>query len=354
MGNGASAGLGAAVAAASPSDLKAMVGDLGEAEKGKLLSALDGGDSSGGGKQSALVFIKPHANTAAVQELVTKTFTAASISILTEGEIDGPSIDSKKLIDQHYYAIASKATILKPEQLPVPADKFKDKFGEEWSKVLEDGRVFNALDAKAKLGFDDATLDKVWKAATPADKVVKFGGGFYCALLEPEGQDPIYTFNAFFMSMRSKFTAEKAAIHYYVVEFDPATLPWAKFRGEILGPTDPAKAPAASLRGLINADWEKLGLPGAPNVTDNGVHASASPFEGLAERMNWLERPLAQDPFGKQLLDAGVKEETLKAWTVDPRVPLPDGKEGSLFDALEDLDLDACIAKAKEIAACKP
>ena len=25
-------------------------------------------------------------------------------------------------------------------------------------------------------------------------------------------------------------------------------------------------------------------------MTDNGVHASASPFEGLAERMNWLER----------------------------------------------------------------
>lgn len=41
-------------------------------------------------------------------------------------------IDKKKLIDQHYYAIASKATILKPAQLNVPADKFKDKFGEDW------------------------------------------------------------------------------------------------------------------------------------------------------------------------------------------------------------------------------
>ena len=38
---------------------------------------------------------------------------------------------------------------------------------------------------------------------------------------------------------------------------------------------------------------------------------------------------------------------------VDPRVPMPDGKEGSLFDALEDLDLDACIEKAKAIAAVK-
>jgi len=331
-----------------------MVNGLGEAERAKVKAVLDGGASGSGTTQSALVFIKPHANTAAVQELVKSTFAASGIAIVTEGEIDGPSIDKKKLIDQHYYAIASKATILKPEALPVPADKFQEKFGEEWSKVLEEKRVYNALDAKEKLGFDDATLDKVWKAATPADKVVKFGGGFYCALLEPEGQDPIYTFNAFFMQMRSKFTAEQAAIHYYVVQFDSAKLAWAKFRGDILGPTDPAKAPAASLRGLINADWEKLGLPGAPNVTDNGVHASASPFEGLAERMNWLERPLADDPFGKTLLDAGIAEATLKAWTVDPRVPMPDGKAGSLFDALEDLDLSACVEKAKAIAACPP
>jgi len=353
MGAGASTAADAAkgIADASPEDLQKAIAELPEADRKKILAALDAAD--GGGKQSALVFIKPHANTPAVVELVKKTFAEKEISIVTDGEIDGPSIDKKKLIDQHYYAIASKATILKPDALPVPADKFKEKFGEEWSKVLEDKRVFNALDAKEKLGFDDAELDKVWKAATPADKVVKFGGGFYCALLEPEGKDPIYTFNAFFMSMRSKFTAEKAAIHYFVVEFDPKKLAWASFRGEVLGPTDPAKAPAASLRGVINADWEKLGLPGAPNVTDNGVHASASPFEGLAERMNWLEKPLAEDPFGKKLLDAGIKEETLKSWTVDPRVPMPDGKEGSLFDALEDLDLDACVAKAVAISTAK-
>jgi hypothetical protein len=32
-----------------------------------------------------------------------------------------------------------------------------------------------------------------------------------------------------------------------------------------------------------------LGLQYCPNVGDNGVHASASPFEALAERMNWLK-----------------------------------------------------------------
>ena len=123
---------------------------------------------------------------------------------------------------------------------------------------------------------------------------------------------------------------------------------------QVLGPTDPAKAPSASLRGMMYASWEALGLPGMPNTTDNGVHASASPFEGLAERMNWLEQPLATDPFGKKLLAEGLTPETIAAWAVDPRVPMPDGKTGSLFDALEDLDLADCIATAAAINAVQP
>ena len=47
----------------------------------------------------ALVFIKPHANTPATIELVKKTFADKSITIASEGEIAGPTIDSKKLID---------------------------------------------------------------------------------------------------------------------------------------------------------------------------------------------------------------------------------------------------------------
>jgi len=35
------------------------------------------------------------------------------------------TIDRKQLIDQHYYAIAAKATILKPHSLNVPEDKVR-------------------------------------------------------------------------------------------------------------------------------------------------------------------------------------------------------------------------------------
>lgn len=143
------------------------------------------------------------------------------------------------------------------------------------------------------------------------------------------------------MSMRSKFVMPGTSIHYYVVDFDPATLSWEEFRGKVLGPTDPAAAPPDSLRGRMLKDWNALGLEYCPNVGDNGVHASASPFEGLAERMNWLKVQPDKDSFGSALIASGVSKETIKEWSVDPQV-----KGRSLFDQLEDQDAATCLATA--------
>mmetsp|Transcript_3111 Transcript_3111/g.4797 ORF Transcript_3111/g.4797 Transcript_3111/m.4797 type:complete len:325 (+) Transcript_3111:66-1040(+) len=291
-------------------------------------------------RNSAFVFIKPHANTPKTQQLVSRSFSTQGIRVLEEGELTGEQIDQGRLIDQHYYAIASKATLMKPEQLPVPAAKFQDTFGISWQKALKDGLVFNALDACKHLGITADELDKAWGPA----KKVKFGGGFYCGLVSVPGKTPIYVFNGFFMSMRNKFVTPGTSIHYYVVDFSPSDISWSDFRGNVLGPTDPAQAPADSLRGKILKDWKSLGLEYQPNVGDNGVHASASPFEGLAERANWLKTDIAADPFGAKLLAAGISRDTIEKWSVDPQV-----KGKSLFDSLEDLDTEECVAKAVEL-----
>ena len=89
-------------------------------------------------KNSAFVFLKPLAVTDKMKEVVKETFEKKGIKILKEGEIKAADIDKKKLIDKHYYAIASKATLLKPDKLNVPADKFKAHFGVEWADVLKD------------------------------------------------------------------------------------------------------------------------------------------------------------------------------------------------------------------------
>jgi hypothetical protein len=89
--------------------------------------------------------------------------------------------------------------------------------------------------------------------------------------------------------------------------------------------------------------YADLGLNEKPNKGDNGVHASASPFEGLAERLNWLNMELEADAFGKALLEAGLAKHTIENWSTDPQIKLPDGSKGSVFDALEDMDADECL-----------
>jgi hypothetical protein len=204
--------------------------------------------------------------------------------------------------------------------------------------------------------------------------------------------------------MREKFTKPGSSIYYYLVEWEPNKLSWEDFRGKVLGATDPSTAADGSLRKEIFKDWKALGLASEPNVGDNGVHASASPFEALAERLNWMGATLEEDAFGKAMLGSGIPKETCAAshpsarctrgntrgrarraragrgaarsrrmtdtrahvliarpawcvsrvmtWTKDPQVPF-EGKKSSLFDLLEDLDYDDCLSKAQAIAGVK-
>jgi len=161
--------------------------------------------------------------------------------------------------------------------------------------------------------------------------------------------DSIYVINGFYMAMREKYTKPGAKIHYYLVEWDANKLSWEGFRNTVLGSTDPVIAAEGSLRKSIFTDWKKMGLASEPNVGDNGVHASASPFEALCERLNWVGAKLEEDAFGKAMLDAGIPKETIMHWTKDPQVMF-EGKKQSLFDLLEDLDYTECLSKAQAIA----
>ena len=59
---------------------------------------------------------------------------------------------------------------------------------------------------------------------------------------------------------------------------------------------------SACLPAQIAAQWAELGLAAPCDVGDNGMHGSASPFEALAERMNWLVsgqiRKISTDQYG--------------------------------------------------------
>ena len=296
---------------------------------------------------AAFVFVKPHAVTDSVKTKVKAGLEKAGISVLEEGSIAGPKIDADMLIDTHYGAIAAKAVKLKPSELKPSAKALKDfeaAFGLTWADALKQGLVYNAADACKQLGCDGAGLDAKWSTLTRGQNLIKFGGGFYCGKVEG-----IYVMNGFYMAMRGKFTDPSATIHYYLVEWPTSQLSWADFRGKVLGATDPSEAASGSLRRAILDDWRALGLPACPDTGDNGVHASASPFEALSERVNWCGASFETDPYGRGLVAAGVDASTLKAWAEDPQVKLPGGGAGSLFDALEDLDADKCLETAQAI-----
>ena len=297
-------------------------------------------------QNSALVFIKPHANTPAVQTYVREALQSKipGVKIVSEFDISAADIDRKKLIDRHYYAIASKATILSPDKIPVPKDKFEQFFGESWDAVLRDGRAVNAMQACAKFGCTASELDDAWRDAEAKSKVVKLGGGFYCGLLSYQDSSPLYVFNAFFMKMRDKFVqAGSPGIHCYEIEWDASDLSWGDFRTNVLGPTDPSAAPKGSIRRTILQKYKAFGLASSPNKGDNGVHASASPFEGLAEKCNWANKSIKSDAFGAALLAGGLSAKRIEALSLDPQVQLPDGTGASAFDTLEDMDASECL-----------
>lgn len=141
-------------------------------------------------------------------------------------------------------------------------------------------------------------------------------------------------------------------IQWYTVSWPTDTLSWEDFRGKVLGATDPSVAPKGSVRRTILDQYKSLGLKTKPNTGDNGVHASASPFEAVAERVNWLGAPIEEDEYGKALL-CKVDKNTLLKWAEDAQVTVEGetsgGKTMSVFDTLEDLDADTILAKVDKI-----
>jgi len=297
---------------------------------------------------AAFVFIKPHAVNDKVAELVKDKLADAGIEVTSEGVLDHQTIDENLLIDTHYGAIATKAVKVKPADLAVndqAKGKFKGMSGMEWDDAVKAGKVYNAAEACKKLGINGKQLDAKWSVIDKKTDLVKFGGGFYCGKLDED----MYVINGFYMAMRGKFTEPPARIHYFTVEWDAAALSWEDFRGKVLGATDPTTAAEGSLRRLILDNWQELGLASMPFTGDNGVHASASPFEALAERNNWVGVAIEEDTFGKTMIAAGIPVSTIKDWANDPQVLLGGSGKGSLFDTLEDTDTIVCLEKAKKL-----
>jgi len=68
--------------------------------------------------------------------------------------------------------------------------------------------------------------------------------------------------------------------------------------------------------------------------------------------MNWLGADCKTDYFGKQMINAGISEQVIKDWSVDPQVVYGADAmsiKASLFDSVEDTDADQCLARCMMI-----
>eukprot|EP00968_Pinguiococcus_pyrenoidosus_P003237 scaffold193_cov255-Pinguiococcus_pyrenoidosus.AAC.6 len=178
-----------------------------------------------------------------------------------------------------------------------------------------------------------------------------------------------FAINGFYPTMRQKFTSDDASVTVLVVEFNRADCPWKRFRTEVIGSTDPEKAAPGSIRGQIFSRWKELGISRAPNVGDNGVHASAGPLEAIRELKLWageavdasrtplevgtctnmhegcrvVVASLIPTASQSELLKlSNVDEATLQAWLADGEMEL-NGEQDSAFDLTEEMDSDALL-----------
>jgi hypothetical protein len=147
--------------------------------------------------------------------------------------------------------------------------------------------------------------------------------------------------NGFFPAMRAKYhdvTYAPRGIQWYIISWKESDVKWEDYRTHFVGATNPAKAVPNSIRNYMLNNYQALGLLDAPQGSDNGIHASASPVEAAYE-IGQVWRPNKEKLMETQVWlegrKAGVSEKLLIGYLTN--------ENDISFDICEHRDLSACI-----------
>jgi nucleoside diphosphate kinase len=162
-------------------------------------------------------------------------------------------------------------------------------------------------------------------------------------------KDIVLVFNMFLPRQLNEYHGEGQSIIVMPVRSKTA---WATLRDDMVGPTNPATAPAGSFRGKLLAQKDALGIP-VVDTGNNGLHLSAGPLEGMVElvrftsnRANGSSVAYEQTNFGAAWLKAGGSAAELQMLAGNPLVNAG-GKTQSAFDATELMDMNEAVAALK-------
>eukprot|EP00557_Chaetoceros_sp_GSL56_P008603 CAMPEP_0176492178 /NCGR_PEP_ID=MMETSP0200_2-20121128/8845_1 /TAXON_ID=947934 /ORGANISM="Chaetoceros sp., Strain GSL56" /LENGTH=339 /DNA_ID=CAMNT_0017889693 /DNA_START=813 /DNA_END=1835 /DNA_ORIENTATION=- len=174
--------------------------------------------------------------------------------------------------------------------------------------------------------------------------------------------------NGFYMAMRNEYLEPSSCVHAYVIQWSAEMLPWKDFLTRAIGSSDPSKALPDSLRRTIYDRYRYLEMEERPNEFFNAIHASESPLEGLAERLNWsFSKTVQQDEFGKTLLGKGIPESKILEWCENSKVSMSRNDATAtiggryvdvagmmdIFDVVKGMDTRECLDTLIQVYDCE-
>ena len=293
-------------------------------------------------RQTAFLFIKPHAVNDKVIAYLTNQLHQNNYNIIKSGNLSASTMAKGSLVSKHYGTLAQRAMSIVPADLPLPAStslaKFQTEFGMSYQDAVQQQRVLNVSQyiAKHKINMEPFEFEKEWRS----NSCVKLFPGTYCAAMS----NGSIVVNGFFPAMRAKFTSEKMAprgIHWFVVDWDESETSWHTFRTEFIGATDPTKAGPHSVRGHMRKNWKEFDLSHAPSGSDNGVHASASPVEAAYEIGHvWLANiigTLEDTDVWVHAKRRGLSDSSIRSWLTNVQ------PHETSFDSCEHQNLTTCL-----------
>ena len=301
--------------------------------------------------------ISPSINTGLVRKLVEETLKAKGVIVTRSGQITIDDVQKFHLFDKQYNNIARYALSIKPQHIYIsPASRalFYDKFGLSWQDAILNKEVFNTVDMCMHLSIELMDITALWVSSERNGKVIQLDDSIYCGMIRVQsrtGSHTFYCINGFYPQHRQEYTTMTcgSSVHYFSIEWEESEgVDWKQLHCTFSSPSltlSTCADDSHTISDMITQNWQQFELKSEPSNRNRLIHFSASAFEALVERTIWLKSSLSTDPFGFDLISAGLSLHTLLAWMDNPEV---DGK--SVFSHMNGLGAKPCIEVAMQLA----
>ncbi len=257
------------------------------------------------GRSQALFFLKPELlypelDRAKTIDAVGSVLNAASINV------GGVAVLGPRRLEQTIAAHYGQINRVSRFGLAALSEAGRAKLDEAFGAQLASGvPALGGHEVVDRFGIDADALDAAFDGPT------KLAPGTYAKATEINGT-PVVVLNGFHPAQIGHYTSPGARV--VALEIHWADRSWQSFRTDVVGATRPEQAQAQSVRGVLLANQQALGI-GPVAVATNGVHGSAGPVEAMVEIARFLEIAPERTDLGSALLDAGVPATTIEQLT---------------------------------------